>query len=90
MVRVEQVEISDDELDAMDEEDLTALAQAVREAGRVTPYLLATPVVSILIGWGLMGDVLTPQILTGSAITMLGVGVVALAERGLRAGAAKA
>ena len=61
-----------------------------REAGRVTPYLLATPVVSILIGWGFMGDVLTPQILTGAALTMGGVAVVALAERGLRAGAAKA
>jgi O-acetylserine/cysteine efflux transporter len=61
-----------------------------REAGRVTPYLLATPVVSILIGWGFMGDVLTPQILTGAALTMGGVGIVALAERGLRAGAAKA
>jgi O-acetylserine/cysteine efflux transporter len=61
-----------------------------REAGRVTPYLLATPVVSILIGWGLMGDVLTPQILVGAAVTMGGVAIVALAERGLRAGAAKA
>jgi O-acetylserine/cysteine efflux transporter len=61
-----------------------------REAGRVTPYLLATPVVSILIGWALMGDVLTPQILVGAALTMGGVGLVALAERGLRAGAAKA
>ena len=61
-----------------------------REAGRVTPYLLATPVVSILIGWGFMGDVLTPQILAGAALTMGGVGIVALAERGLRAGAAKA
>jgi len=61
-----------------------------REAGRVTPYLLATPVVSILIGWGLMDDVLTAQILTGAAMTMGGVVVVALAERGLRAGAAKA
>ena len=61
-----------------------------REAGRVTPYLLATPVVSILIGWGLLGDVLTVQILTGAALTMGGVAVVALAERGLRAGAAKA
>ena len=60
-----------------------------REAGRVTPYLLATPVVSILIGWGLMGDVLTAQILTGAAMTMGGVVVVAIAERGLRAGAAK-
>jgi O-acetylserine/cysteine efflux transporter len=61
-----------------------------REAGRVTPYLLATPVVSILIGWGFMGDVLTPQILIGAAVTMGGVAIVALAERGLRAGAAKA
>lgn len=61
-----------------------------REAGRVTPYFLATPVVSIAIGWGLLGDVLTPQILTGAVLTMAGVGVVALAERGLRAGAAKA
>jgi O-acetylserine/cysteine efflux transporter len=61
-----------------------------REAGRVTPYLLATPVVSILIGWAFMGDVLTVQILTGAGLTMGGVGIVALAERGLRAGAAKA
>ncbi len=61
-----------------------------REAGRVTPYLLATPVVSILIGWMFMGDVLTPQILTGATLTIGGVAVVALAERGLRAGAAKA
>jgi O-acetylserine/cysteine efflux transporter len=61
-----------------------------REAGRVTPYLLVTPVVSMLIGWGFMGDVLTPQILTGAALAMGGVAVVALAERGLRAGAAKA
>lgn len=61
-----------------------------REAGRVTPYLLATPVVSIVIGWAFMGDVLTPQILTGAALTMGGVALVALAERGLRAGAAKA
>lgn len=61
-----------------------------REAGRVTPYLLGAPLVSILIGWLWMGDVLTPQILTGVALTLTGVVVVALAERGLRAGAAKA
>jgi O-acetylserine/cysteine efflux transporter len=60
-----------------------------REAGRVTPYLLATPVVSMLIGALFLGDVLTGQILTGAALTIAGVGVVALAERGLRAGAAK-
>jgi O-acetylserine/cysteine efflux transporter len=61
-----------------------------REAGRVTPYLLATPVVSILIGWGLMGDVLTAQILFGAALTMAGVAIVAVAERRFRAGAARA
>lgn len=60
-----------------------------REAGRVTPYFLATPVVSILIGW-MLGDVLTAQILIGAALTIAGVGVVSLAERNLRAGAAKA
>ncbi|MCA3698324.1 MAG: DMT family transporter, partial [Brevundimonas sp.] len=52
-----------------------------REAGRITPYFLATPVVSIAIGWGFLGDVLTPQILFGAALTMGGVAVVALAER---------
>ena len=61
-----------------------------REAGRVTPYLLATPVVSIAIGWLFLGDVLSVQILTGAALTIGGVALVALAERGLRAGAAKA
>ena len=61
-----------------------------REAGRVTPYLLGSPLVSILIGWLWMGDVLTPQIVTGVAIALGGVVTVALGERGLRAGAAKA
>jgi O-acetylserine/cysteine efflux transporter len=58
-----------------------------REAGRVTPYLLGSPLVSILIGWLWMGDVLTPQIVTGVAIALVGVVTVALGERGLRAGA---
>lgn len=61
-----------------------------REAGRVTPYLLATPVVSILIGWLFLDDVLTVQIITGAAMTLAGVAVVALVERGLRAGGPKA
>ena len=58
-----------------------------REAGRVTPYLLGSPIVSILIGGLFMGDVLTPQIVTGMAIALIGVVTVALGERGLRAGA---
>jgi O-acetylserine/cysteine efflux transporter len=55
-----------------------------REAGRVTPYMLASPVVSVLIGVGLMHDQLTPQIAIGAAAVIGGVGVIALAERGLR------
>ncbi len=61
-----------------------------REAGRVTPYLLATPLVSCLIGVLFLDDVLTPQIITGGVVAMSGVALVALAERGLRVGAAKA
>jgi len=60
-----------------------------REAGRITPYLLATPLVSVAIGAGFLGDVLTPQIVAGGVVAMLGVALVALAERGLRAGAAQ-
>lgn len=59
-----------------------------REAGRVTPYLLATPLVSCAIGVGFLGDVLTPQIIAGGLVAMSGVALVALAERGLRTGAA--
>ena len=59
-----------------------------REAGRVTPYLLATPLVSCAIGVGFLGDVLTPQIIVGGLIAMAGVALVAMAERGLRSGAA--
>lgn len=60
-----------------------------REAGRVTPYLLGSTVVSVLMGWLFMGDTLTPQILTGAALTLVGVVVVSIGERNLRAGAAK-
>ena len=42
MVRVEQIDITDEELDNIDEADLTALAEAVREAGRVTTGLVDT------------------------------------------------
>jgi O-acetylserine/cysteine efflux transporter len=60
-----------------------------REAGRVTPYLLSTPIVSIAIGVAFLGDVLTAQIVIGACATIGGVAVVALAERGLRAGASR-
>jgi O-acetylserine/cysteine efflux transporter len=52
-----------------------------REAGRVTAYLLVTPVVSGIIGVAFMGDVVDAQILIGAAACISGVGLVALAER---------
>ena len=60
-----------------------------REAGRVTPYLLGSTVVSVLMGWLFMGDVLTTQIIVGAALTMVGVVVVSVAESNLRVGAAR-
>lgn len=52
-----------------------------REAGRVTPWFLLTPLVSCTIGVGFMGDKLTPQLLGGGLATMVGVALVALSER---------
>ena len=52
-----------------------------REAGRVTPYFLLTPLVSCTIGVAFMGDVLTPQLFIGAAATMAGVALVALTAK---------
>src|SRR3569623_2367378 len=43
--------------------------------------MLTSPLVSCAIGVGLMGDVLTPQIVAGAAICIGGVAVVAITER---------
>src|ERR1700761_3515870 len=53
-----------------------------REPSRVTPYMLTSPIVSVLIGVVAFGDILTPQIIIGGFASIGGVGVVALAERG--------
>ena len=55
-----------------------------REPARVTPYMLTSPIVSCLIGVAFRGDILTPQIIVGAAASIGGVGVVALAEQGLK------
>lgn len=59
-----------------------------REAGRVTPYFLLTPLVSCSIGILFLGDKLTLQLLIGGGATMVGVALVALTEK--RAKAAEA
>jgi O-acetylserine/cysteine efflux transporter len=58
-----------------------------REAGRVTSYMLATPLVTCAIGVSLMGDVITPQIAIGALACTVGVALVAIAEGRRKAGA---
>lgn len=52
-----------------------------REAGRVTPYFLLTPLVSCTIGVLFMGDALSPQLVIGAAATLAGVALVALTTK---------
>lgn len=61
-----------------------------REAGRVTPYFLLTPLVSCTIGVLFLGDKLSTQLLIGGAATMVGVALVALTEKRAKAEAALA
>lgn len=56
-----------------------------REAGRVTPYFLLTPLVSCTIGVLFLGDRLTLQLLIGGGATMVGVALVALTEKRAKA-----
>lgn len=51
------------------------------QTGRVTGYFLASPLVTCVLGVLAFGDVLTARLLIGGALTLVGVGVVALAER---------
>ncbi|CAN5143850.1 EamA family transporter [soil metagenome] len=52
-----------------------------REAGRVTPYFLLSPLVSCTIGVAFMGDRLSLRLAIGAAATMAGVALVALTAK---------
>ncbi len=52
-----------------------------REPSRVTPWFLLTPLISVGIGVGLMGDQITLQLVLGGGATLVGVALVALSER---------
>ena len=51
------------------------------EVSRITPYMLATPVVSFSLAALVLGDAITPRILVGAGLAMAGVALVAFAER---------
>ncbi|MDQ0463935.1 O-acetylserine/cysteine efflux transporter [Caulobacter ginsengisoli] len=52
-----------------------------REAGRVTPWFLLTPLVSCTFGVLMLHDRLSVQLVLGGGATLVGVALVALAER---------
>ncbi len=51
------------------------------EVSRTTPYMLLTPIVSFSLAALVLGDEITPRILTGAGLAMAGVALVAWAER---------
>ncbi len=52
-----------------------------REAGSFTPYLLTTPIVTTIMGVTFFHDVLSVRLIAGSIATLIGVGLVAVAQR---------
>jgi len=61
-----------------------------REAGRFTPYMLTTPLVSSALGIAFFGDVVNFRLIVGAAGTLAGVALVALTERRRTAASATA
>lgn len=51
------------------------------EVSRVAPFLLLTPVTSVLGGAALLGEALTPTILTGGAVVIGGVALLVIERR---------
>ena len=51
------------------------------EVNRVAPFLLLIPVTSVLGGWLLLGEALTPTILTGGAVVISGVALLVIERR---------
>ena len=61
-----------------------------REAGRVTPYFLLTPLVSCTIGVAFMGDRLSPQLVIGAAASFgrgASIGILSVPQAWATAGA---
>jgi O-acetylserine/cysteine efflux transporter len=51
------------------------------EVSRTTPFLFISPLIGVALGVVVLGDPLTWQFLLGAALTLVGVALVALAER---------
>lgn len=51
------------------------------EVSRTTPFLFISPLVGVGLGIAVLKDPVTPQLLLGGAFTLVGVALVALAER---------
>lgn len=51
------------------------------EVARTTPYILVSPIIAISLGVGVLHDPVTVQLIAGALLALLGVAIVALAER---------
>ena len=51
------------------------------EVSRTTPYMFLSPVIAISLGIVFFDDPISPQLLIGAALTLLGVAIVTMAER---------
>ncbi|MGE0829003.1 MAG: DMT family transporter [Hyphomonadaceae bacterium] len=51
------------------------------ELSRTTPFLFVSPVLAMGLGVVILGDPMPPQLLIGAALTLVGVGLVAMADR---------
>lgn len=51
------------------------------EVARTTPYMFLSPVIAIAAGIWFFGDPVSPQLLAGAVLTLIGVAIVTMAER---------
>lgn len=63
----------------------TAYSWLIRNAppAQTATYAYVNPIVAVLLGWGLADEVLTPRMLVGAGVTLLGVAIIT-AYRGRR------
>lgn len=53
------------------------------EISKVSPFLLISPPTTVLLSVIFLGDVLTPRIIVGSLVTLVGVGIILVRDRNI-------
>ena len=53
------------------------------EISKVSPFLLISPPTTVLLSVIFLGDILTPRIIVGSLVTLVGVGIILVRDRNI-------